>query len=629
MEKISVIVCVYNTKKFVKKCVDCLLKQSYKNMELILIDDGSSDGSGAYLDSIKASNVKVIHNDKNYGLAYSRNVGLDNCSGSYVGFIDSDDYVESDFYEKLMASIISEKSEVSICDMRLYYEYDGTYKDVLGLDGDMSLLNLINNGLVSSCCNKLFKKSLLSKFACGKVNEDIAVVIPALVKAKKISYVPGVFYYYVQRSGSIQNSDFSEKRFDIFDGVKGAFLKIKDHPLANDILDILVYQQLLLLYVYVICNIPSFSKRLRIIRKYGKKILDYDIKNNKYLKTFLSNEHGKSKVYYRLLFFTLEKRLYFINSVLIFSMQLYKKCFKRSVIKEVNDDILVKLAKRQFGKKQDVSVSAVIPNYNYARFLKERVYSILSQDAKINELIILDDCSSDDSLKVINDLKALLSPYLSVKCVFNKKNSGSPFKQWQKGFDLASGDYVWICEADDYCDKRLVGALLSLIKDVLDVRICYCDTAFIDKNGKVILPSIKPEIDILKTGHWDNSYVNSGLSEYNEYSFLNNTIANVSSCLFKKDDYDKFFDISSEYRQAGDWLFYVNVMCQGNIVYCNRTLNYYRVHGNNVSSVMKKSKHLEEIKSIHNYFEKTYGLDEKQKKLIEERYEFLKKVWHL
>ena len=141
--------------------------------------------------------------------------------------------------------------------------------------------------------------------------------------------------------------------------------------------------------------------------------------------------------------------------------------------------------------------------------------------------------------------------------------------------------------------------------------------------------TIKPEIDIMKTGHWDKKFVNSGIDEYNNYAFLNCTIANVSSTLIKRDDYKEFFKLSGKYKQAGDWLFYVNIMQKGKISFVNKPLNYYRVHGSNVSSVTKKESHIKEIENIHSYYRKTYGLNKKQEKEINKRYKFLKKVWNL
>ena len=122
--KLSVIIAVYNTEKYIVKCLDSLLNQTYKNIELVVINDCSTDNSLKILKKYfkKYSNIILIDNKQNKGLSYSRNVGLKNASGEYIGYIDSDDYVDSDYYEKLMKAIIKEKSDVAIADMKIVYE---------------------------------------------------------------------------------------------------------------------------------------------------------------------------------------------------------------------------------------------------------------------------------------------------------------------------------------------------------------------------------------------------------------------------------------------------------------------------------------------------------------------------
>ena len=123
-------------------------------------------------------------------MSYSRNKGVNEASGDYIGFVDSDDYVDLDYYEKLLNSILIEHSEIALCDIKVVD--DNTKNEIISrccTDNEYSLLDIVNNGLVASACNKLFKKDIINKyqFAEGKVNEDIAVVIPLLCIANKIS----------------------------------------------------------------------------------------------------------------------------------------------------------------------------------------------------------------------------------------------------------------------------------------------------------------------------------------------------------------------------------------------------------------------------------------------------------
>ena len=631
-KKVSVIVSVYNTEKYVRKCIDAILNQTYSNLELVLIDDKSSDNSLSILREYKNnSKVVLIENEQNKGLSYSRNVGLKMSHGDYIGYIDSDDYIEPDYYEKLMEAIQKEKADIAVCDMKLYYEKTKTFQICRGNDTNKKI-GFIHNGLAASACNKLFKREIMEKypFAEGKVNEDIAVVIPALVEAKKIAYVQDVYYYYVQRENSIQNSNFSEKRFDIFAGVDSTLERIKKDKDFALYKDAIVYNQIIVLLLYVFPKINSSKKRKKFLKRYNELSAKYYIRQNKFFWEFLSSTNIKSRIYYKLLFRFLCTGHYILANQLISFLNFFQKYLKKKIIPEITDRMLIREAiKNQHRLPSKYKISVVIPNFNYARFLKQRLYSVLSQKVKIYEIIILDDCSTDESRKIIDDLTSMLEKHITVLKVYNDKNSGSAFKQWEKGFELACGDYVWIAEADDYCHPKMLKNLVKPLLTYSDIIISYCDTAFINGEGKLTLPSIKNEIDFMNTKHWDKDFVNDGKEEYKKYAFLNCTIANVSSTLIKKDDYHAFFELSGKFKQAGDWLFYVNIMQKGKIAYSSKTLNYYRIHGNNVSSITKKDAHLKELERIYKYYEEQYGLNSYQKKQIKNRLSFLKDAWHL
>lgn len=633
--KISVIVPVYNVEKYLDKCLNSLANQTYNNLEIVIVNDCSPDNSEKIIKEYckNYKNIIYVKNEKNSGLAYSRNVGLDNATGDYIGFIDSDDYVQENYFELLYKSIVDNKSDISVCDMKLVYENLGTEEISRCCETDEhELIDFVNNGLAASACNKLFKKELINKyrFSVGKVNEDIAVVIPTLCDAKKISYTPNCYYNYIQRESSIQNSKFSEKRFDIFDGVDLTLERIKNNKQYDTLKDALVFNQIILLFIYVIPKDNRFIYRNKVISKYFKKIKKYNINQNKVLWSFYDKSGKKHQIYYRLLIKFGSMHLSFVVNILLSLYKLATKLLKKSVLKNnITLDTLFEKAVINQNYNNDVSISVVVPNYNYEKFLLQRIYSILIQKVKINEIIILDDCSKDNSRELIDDIVNKLNKVISIKSIYNKTNSGAAFNQWEKGFNLAKSDYVWIAEADDYCKKNMLKELIKPIKNNKDIIISYCDTAFINAQGNVFIKSIIPEIDIMKTGHFNSSFITDGKDEYNNYSFLNNTIANVSSCVIKKDKYDEEFALAKQYKQSGDWIFYVSLMQKGKIAYSNKTMNYYRVHGNNVSSVTKKQDHLNEIKRIHKYYENNYGLDKKQKEEINKRYEFLKEAWGL
>ncbi|MCI5552659.1 MAG: glycosyltransferase [Tenericutes bacterium] len=633
--KISVIVSVYNTEKYIEKCLDSLLNQTYSNIEIVVINDCSTDGSLKILKKYakKYDNMILIENKENKGLSYSRNVGLEKATGEYIGYIDSDDYVDSTYYEQMMKAIKKEKSEIAIADMKIVYE-DGSFPDYVskGCNGEVNTLNIIKNGLAASACNKLFKREIIEKykFSEGKLNEDLAVILPSIVAAKKISYVENNNYYYVQHTGSIQNSRFSDRRFDIFYGVELTLKRIKGCKNYAKISQAIIYEQLIVLLIYVIPKEKNLIRRHHILKKYNQLSKKYNIRKNQYFWKFLEEQGRKHAIYYKILFKLNCNGLYILADLWMLMYDVLRSLLKAKNVKtDANMDDLIEKAKEQSKLKEKVSVSVVIPNYNYKRFLYQRLYSILSQKEKINEIIILDDCSTDDSRKEIDKIVAELEKYIDIKKVYNEKNSGSAFKQWEKGFSLAKSEYVWIAEADDYCSDKLLKQLVKPVVKNRDIIISYADTAFIDTVGNYLVKSIVPEIDILNTGHWNRNYVNNGKDEFNHYTYLNCTIANVSSCIIKNNNYSRFFKESGKFKQCGDWLLYANIMQLGDVAYSRQTLNYYRIHGSNVSSVTKKQAHMDEMKRVHGYFDEVYGLNKKQKENINKRYKVLAKAWKL
>lgn len=633
-KRISVIVAVYNTEKYIEKCIKSLLNQTYPDLEIIIVEDGSTDDSKKILKKYSDNEkIKIIYNEKNYGLSYSRNVGLKYASGDFIGYIDSDDYIDLDYYEKLMVSIEENKSEIALCDMKVVYEDTGAEQISKCYTGEaFNLYNVINNGLVASACNKLFKKDLISKykFAEGKVNEDIAVVIPSLVNAKKISYAK-TFYYYVQRGGSIQNSGFSDKRFDIFTGVETTLERIKDNDAYEKLKDAIIFNQLIVLLFYVIPKETNFIKRGQILKKYHNFIIKYNIKDNKNYQEFLSKESKVNRIYYSNLVTLNVDNLIALDNLLISLYYLLKKLKRlkyKKIIPNITLDELEAKAKKQYLYEQtDIKISVIVPNYNYGRFLYQRIYSILNQNYKIFELIILDDKSKDNSMEIIENIVNRINKYIDVRLIKNDVNSGNAFNQWQKGLEMAHGDYVWICEADDYCKKNFLKKVTEPIRENKDIVISYADTGFIDGDGNVIKKSLIDQIDLLKTNHWHDSYVNDGIEEINNYTYLNCTIPNVSGTIIKTGNYGKILEKAKTFKQCGDWYFYINVLKLGKIAYNKKTLNYYRLHGNNISSTMDKEKHLLEIERIYAYLKDNDKVTKEQEKNMKDRIAFLKNVW--
>ncbi|MBQ6510581.1 glycosyltransferase family 2 protein [Candidatus Saccharibacteria bacterium] len=263
---------------------------------------------------------------------------------------------------------------------------------------------------------------------------------------------------------------------------------------------------------------------------------------------------------------------------------------------------------------QNKKVSVIIPNYNYGKYIKKRIKSILDQTYPIHELIILDDCSTDGSAELIKnlvlDLK-LQNPKMNIRFVPNDKNSGKAISQWEKGFELATGDCIWIAEADDLCSKNFLENVMAGFKDK-DVVISYAESKVINGKGIMIAPNLRFSRDKERTGHYKNNYVKDGEEEIKEIMAIRCSIPNVSGVVFKKDTkipFKKYFKEALKFQQVGDWYFYVNILKHGKIAYCKKSLNTFRKHSSSVTKNSNKTGlHLGEIKEMQKYISKNYGL---------------------
>ncbi len=219
------------------------------------------------------------------------------------------------------------------------------------------------------------------------------------------------------------------------------------------------------------------------------------------------------------------------------------------------------------------NVSVIVPNYNHELYLRERIESILHQTYSDFELIILDDASSDRSREIIDEYR---NHPLVQKIVFNEKNSGSPFRQWRRGIELARGRWIWLAESDDYADVHFLETLLNAVQDHPDVGLIYCDSKVLI-HGTV---EIETFADIknrkFQTNRWSKDYINSGLNEIEDYLLGGGTINNTSAVLFRKDILNSINPFDIELKHIGDKYTFIKVLSMSSVLYSKEALNYYR-----------------------------------------------------
>ncbi|RYE37014.1 MAG: glycosyltransferase family 2 protein [Sphingobacteriaceae bacterium] len=234
-------------------------------------------------------------------------------------------------------------------------------------------------------------------------------------------------------------------------------------------------------------------------------------------------------------------------------------------------------------------VSVIIPNYNHAAFLTQRIDSVLNQTYSNFEIIILDDCSVDDSKKIIESYR---NERRLKQIIYNNTNSGSTFKQWKTGIELSQGKYIWIAESDDLAHPSFLQVLTALLIKNPDCSFVFCDSV--------------TDIDL---------YCNKAINENTEveiydgrsFIFQHNIKAkfvNSSSVLFKKSEISNTIlaDIV-DFKYSGDWLFWTSLALKGNVIRYMDELNFYRRHPASVSDIaFKNGKYLLEAFKIMYYF---------------------------
>lgn len=231
---ISVVVPIYNVGKYLAKCIESVSAQTYKNLEIILVNDGSTDDCGNICDDYakKDQRIKVIHKI-NGGLSDARNAGIEIAKGQYIGFVDSDDYINANMYERLVNIMKTDNSEIAVCNYSLVYEeteknifekndFDDNY---LLIDNKNKLIEYAmknNYDTFTVAWNKVYLRELFNdiRYPKGKIHEDVFTTYKLLYKAQKISYTKDAMYYYLQRETSIMGQKFNEKRLHRLDALQ-------------------------------------------------------------------------------------------------------------------------------------------------------------------------------------------------------------------------------------------------------------------------------------------------------------------------------------------------------------------------------------------------------------------------
>lgn len=286
---ISIIIPVYNVEKYISKCIKSIIEQTYSNLEIIIVDDGSDDESGKICDefAIMDERIRVFHT-LNYGVSHARNIGIENANGRYIGFVDSDDFIELSMYQNLINSAKRDKCKIVVCGYKIVSKGISRKSDINNvykiIDNKEVLKEIFfGNKIQGFLWNKLFDSSLFKSTRLDEkmdMCEDLYIVCKLINKVKKVSYISNSLYNYVLREDSTTNSfsrivsnNYSFKEIDILQKLKIELKNEYDEIIDN-------YIGNLLIYIYI-------------------KFYDELIKNKK-MKTILKQKlHDNKKQYLR------------------------------------------------------------------------------------------------------------------------------------------------------------------------------------------------------------------------------------------------------------------------------------------------------------------------------------------
>ncbi len=253
-------------------------------------------------------------------------------------------------------------------------------------------------------------------------------------------------------------------------------------------------------------------------------------------------------------------------------------------------------------------ISAVVPNFNYARYLPGRLASIAGQTLRASETLVLDDASTDGSAAVVRGSGG------AVRWVANAVNSGSVFRQWRRAAELATEDWLWIAEADDEAEPGLLARLSQALDAAPDAVLAFCDSRAIDAEGRTMWPDHQAYYARGGTQLLQQDAVIPAALFLRSCLAERNMILNASAVLWHRATLlralDRCQDALSRFRMAGDWRLYAEMLAEGgSVAYVAQPLNIHRRHAASVTKCLPAQRHLAEVTDMHRHMQGVLGHD--------------------
>lgn len=489
--KVSVIIPIYNVEDYLEKCLESITNQTYKNLEIICVNDCSPDGSDKILKqySKKDNRIKIINRKENGGLSAARNTGLNHITGEYVYFFDSDDWIDLDYIEK-MVNIIEKTNADIAANTNIARETSSSSKQMEGKKFNKNINsflkgNIAVNNLPWSVWSHIYKKDFIInnnlKFKEGCIQEDVLFQHMAKFNTDKIFAFYGPAYHYTVRAKSITLSRKSviAPHIKIWKLIKDFYLK----HICQDELNIKIFEPEIFLQI-------NDENDFNISKEHILSIQDYTEK-----KKHLFSDY----------------ELFILNSVK------NSKTFNEFKNKIGKNPYLTYITRYKLHRQKEIKISAIIPVYKSEPYIERCLDSICGQTFDNIEIICINDCSPDNSIEILKEYARFDN---RIKIIDFKENKGVSAAR-NAGLKIANGEYIAFVDPDDYLDLDFYEKLYNIALET--------NTDIVKGNRKTKGFDGKTTIDLLNAEiHKQNN---------NKFSFAHQfTTAIYKTSLIKEND---------------------------------------------------------------------------------------------
>lgn len=640
---ISVILPTYNRDYCIAKSIESVLRQTYVNIELIIVDDGSQDNTEQVINQIDDARIKYYKREK-MGACSARNYGISVSRGEYIAFQDSDDIWNTDKLEKELTWLINNHADVVCCAFERHnLDRENEIERIPNsahTTGRILFRDLIPNNFCTTS-TLLLKKECLAQDLFDVTLERFQdwELMLRLTQKWNVFFLNEVLVQSYIQQNSISNNGvvpYCLALEKIFHMLAEKYIIIDKE---NEILDLktnnsekieLIEQQVKEIkqlaknMEYIWINHPSYwLARKNINRNYlsSEKIIDqisqvgiknvfesFELKLMK--KMYLFFKGTKSQNLRRIL----KKQKNIVLKMLPPKLKIKSEEFILNVSSEMTKHQSRENTKDSFFPFYDTVVnvkkpliSIIVPNFNHEEYLIERLESIYNQTYQNFEVILLDDCSSDNSREILLKYERLYPD--KTKTLFNSSNVGQVNFQWKKGIEAAKGDLIWIAESDDFCDLDFLEKLVPAFERE-SVQIAFARSVFIkNKEQCWTLEEYLYDLSELK---WSVPFYETSYNLMKKGFAIKNIIPNVSSCIFRNRRHIncEVLEKWKNLKLCGDWIFYADIIRGGVVYYTNETTNFYRIHDKSTSlDVQKTEKYYIETEIVLKFIASHYELD--------------------